>query len=494
MKDRKYTYWLLTIFLLTLASRLIIAFTIPHFTYDSYFHLRQIEEIGATGLPLYQDPLSYGGREHVFLPVYHYFMAFFNLFLPLEFAAKLISNLLFSSLPVLAYLISKKITHHEQASLLAALTAGFLPVLFTPNAISVDALFFPLVFLNIYAFLRLQEKKFLYTYVGSFIILCFVSSATSLLIVGYGVYLLLSFIEDRPAARAEKELFIFAIFFFVWSQFLFFKNTLASQGIEFIWRNVPPQIISDYFPEISILSAVVLVSIIPFVIGIFIAYQSLFRLKDRKLLFLLSIVISTTILTWARLTEFKFSLALFGLILAIFVASFYKQTSEYLQKTTLSFLKKNYLLLLVILIAVSTIWPAINTALEQSTPSIEEVAAFEWISKNTPQNTVFLALLEEGHLLTYYGHRKNIMDDQFALVRNAPVRFSDIQSLYTTIFQTQAYEIMAKYDLDYLIITPHAQQHYNIATFKYYTPACFERVYGAETRIYRVKCALKEVT
>ena len=494
MKNHKYAYWVLAIFLVTLATRLIIAFTIPNFTYDSYFHLRQIEEISTTGLPLYQDPLSYGGRQHGFLPVFHYCMAFFALFLPLEIAAKIMSNLLFSTLPILTYVISQKITHHERASLLAALTTGFLPILFTPNTISVDALFFPLVFLNIYAFLRLQEKKFLYIYLASFIVLCFVSSATSLLIIGYGVYLLLSFIEDQPVPKAEKELFVFALFFFVWSQFLFFKNTLATQGIEFIWRNVPPQIISDYFPEISILSAIVLVSIIPFITGVFIAYQSLFHLKERKLLFLLSVVISTTILTWMRLTEFKFSLALFGLILAIFVASFYAQSSEYLQKTKLQFLKKNYVFLILVVLILSTVWPAISTALEQQTPSAEEVSAFAWIDKNTPHNTTFLALLEEGHLVTYYGKRENIMDDQFALVKNVPARFSDVQSLYTTIFQTQAYEIMARYNVDYLIITPHTQQHYKIPTLKYYTPACFERVYGAETRIYRVKCALQEVS
>ena len=494
MKQRKYTYWLLGIFFFTVGIRLIISFTIPNFTYDSYFHLRQIEHISATGLPLYNDPLSYGGRQHIFLPVFHYVMAFFNVFIPLEIAAKIIPNILFALLTILAYLIAKRTTNDEPAALLSALIAGFLPILFTPNSLDPAALFFPLVFLNIYAFLRLTEKKYLYLYLTSFITLSFTSSAASLLIIGYGVYGILSFIELKTLPKIEKELIIFALFFFVWSQFLFFKNTLLSQGIRFIWRNVPPQIISMYFPGISIPKAIVAVGIIPFVVGIIITYRSLFQLRDRKLLFLLSLIISTTVLTWLKLMEFEFSLAFFGLILAIFFASFYAQSSGYLEKTTLKFLKKNYGLIIIILLSLSTIGPAITIALHQPTPTVEEVTAFQWLKENLPANSTAATLVEEGHLITYYGQHKNMMDNQFALAKDAGSRFADLQFLYTTVFQTQALEIMDKYNVDYLVLTPHAQEKYNFAGFKYYSPHCFKRVYGAETRIYYVKCSLQEAS
>lgn len=494
MTEKKYGYWLLAIFLLTLAIRLIVSFTIPNFTYDSYFHLRQIEHISATGLPLYNDPLSYGGRQHIFLPVFHYVMAFFGLFIPLEIAAKIIPNILLSLLTIITYLIAKKTTNNEPAALLSALTAGFLPILFTPNSVNPLALFFPLVFLNIYSFLRLSEKRFLYLYLVSFIVLSFTSSATSLLIIGYVVYGILSFIELKPVPRIEKECIIFTLFFFIWSQFIFFKNTLLSQGIQFIWRNVPPQIISSYFPGISILKAIVAVGIIPFVLGIIIAYRSLFQLRDRKLLFLLSLVISTTMLTWLKLVEFQFSLAFFGVILAIFVASFYAQSSGYLEKTTLQFLKKNYGLIVTLVLLLSTAWPAINLALHQSLPDAEEVAAFHWLKENVPANSTVAALVEEGHLITYYGRQKNIMDNQFALAKDISVRFADMQLLYTTVFQTQAFEIMDKYDVEYVVLTPHAQQKYNLAGFKYYSQKCFQRVYGAETRIYYIRCSLEEAS
>lgn len=494
MKHSKYTYWLLGIFLLTLTIRLLISFSIPNFTYDSYFHLRQIEHITETGLPLYNDPLSYGGRQHIFLPVFHYVLAFFNLFLPLEIAAKIIPNILVALLAILAYLIAKKITNHEPAALLSAFIAGFLPILFTPNSLHPLALFFPLVFLNIYAFLHLAEKKFLYLFLASFIVLSFTSSATSLLIIGYIVYGILSFIELKPLPKIEKEYIIFTLFFFVWSQFLFFKNTLLSQGIQFIWRNVPPQILSTYFPAISIPQAIVAVGIIPFVVGIIIAYRSLFQLRDRRLLFLLSLVISTTLLTWLKLIEFRFSLAFFGMILAIFVASFYAQSSGYLEKTTLPFLKKNYFLIITLVLLLSTAWPAVSQALQQPMPEAEETAAFQWLKENVPGNSTVAALVEEGHLITYYGEQKNIMDGQYALAKDVSSRFADMQLLYTTVFQTQAFEIMDKYGVEYLLLTPHAQQKYGLAGFKYYNQKCFQRVYGAETRIYHIRCSLQEAS
>ena len=67
------------IFLAVLLLRLVLAFMIPEFTYESYFHLRQVEHIVETGLPFYQDQLSYGGRELAFLPFFHYLAALFGL-------------------------------------------------------------------------------------------------------------------------------------------------------------------------------------------------------------------------------------------------------------------------------------------------------------------------------------------------------------------------------------------------------------------------------
>ena len=66
---------LIVIFVIVVAFRLYFAFN-ADFSYDAFYELRQIENVKETGTPLYDDPLSYGGREHVVFPFYYYIMAF----------------------------------------------------------------------------------------------------------------------------------------------------------------------------------------------------------------------------------------------------------------------------------------------------------------------------------------------------------------------------------------------------------------------------------
>ncbi len=505
--DNRTKYWLIGIFLLTLTVRLLLAFLIPNFTYESYFHLRQVEHITQTGLPLYYDSFSYGGRELIFLPFFHYFMAFFDLILPLELAAKLIPNILMALLTIIVYFISKKITNHDTSSLIAAFIAGFLPVLATPNHFVPETLFLPLIFFTIYAFLRcsdaseirrpagrvylnLPEKKYLYLYLTSFILLSLTSSATFLIIMGFGIYLLLSFLEERQIKTEEKEVMLFSLFMFIWLQFLFFKKVLITSGISFIWQNIPPKIILEYFPHLSIPNAIVLVSVIPFLAGIWVVYQSLFQVKSRKMFLLISLVIATTILAWFRLLRFNLSLSFFGITLAILFALFYQDLAMYVEKTKLSSLRK-YLLPLTLILLVITIVPlTIGTALKQSTPSIKEIAAFKWIKDNTPKDAGVLSTLEEGHLVTYYSQRHNFMDDQFTLIDNIETRFNDLNNAYITKFQTQALSIFDKYKIQYLVLTPTAQLKYDIPGFNYLGEGCFKKHYDEETKIYQVECAL----
>ena len=489
-KETKRILW--GIFILTLIIRLVLAFTIPNLTYDSYFHLKQIEQISETGVPLYQDDLSYGGRSQVFLPLFHYLMAFFGFFLPLGIVTKLIPNLLIASLTLIIFHIAKKITKNEQAALLSSLIAGLLPILYFTNRISTNALFLPLLFLAIYSFLNLKNKKFLYLYFLTFLLITLTSSATLLLLMGFGIYILLSFIEGKKMDRAETELILFSVLFYFWIQLIFFKKVLIESGSAIIWQNVPPQIIVQYFPEIPIVNAVLLVSIIPFVAGIYVAYRSLFQLKTKKNFLLISLVISTTTLTWFRLIEFKVSLSFFGLVLAILFATFYQDTINYFQHTKSKHLKKYFPVTISFLLIITMLIPAINVSLDQKTPSENDLAAFKWLEKNVPENKGVVALLEEGHLVTYYGQRKNFMDDQFSMIENTEKRFSDLNSLYTTKFQTHAISLLDEYNYKYLIFTPLANVKYDLDSFEYIKGKCFEKVYDNRTMIYLSRCTLHE--
>ncbi|PIN87541.1 hypothetical protein COV12_03320 [Candidatus Woesearchaeota archaeon CG10_big_fil_rev_8_21_14_0_10_32_24] len=482
--------WLLAIFIITLVTRLILAFTVPNLTYDSYFHLRQVEEIGHSSIPLFEDPLSYGGRTLHYLPFFHYVIALLNLFLPLGLLAKIVPNVLISLLPFIVFALSKKISNNETAALFSAFISGFLPVLFSTNAFTPLSLFLPVAFFALYCFLNIDQKGYALYFLISFFILTVTSSATFLIIVGFMIYLILSVIEKKKIKKPELELIIFSVFFYIWIQFIFFKKVLISQGIHFIWQNVPTQILTQYFPQISILNALLLVSIIPFLAGIFVVYQLLFQSQNQKPFLFISLVISTTLLSWLRLIEFNLALSFFAIILAILFSLFYVYMLELLAKTKISEFKKYLTLIIIILLLPTTILPSINFAEKQNTPLNAEIDAFKWLNENTAKNAKIVGLLEEGNLITYYSQRKNLMDDQFNFVENSEDLFSDLTALFATSFETQALDITSQHGVTHLVLTPHAQRKYEINNFRYQTSRCFKKIYNEETKIYRVDCIL----
>ena len=490
MQLSKTQKWLLAIFILTLVTRLILAFTVPNLTHDSYFHLRQVEEITHTGTPLFDDPLSYGGRALHYLPFFHYVVAFLNLFFPLSLLAKIVPNLLLSLLPFIVFALSKKISNNETAALFSAFISGFLPILFSTNAFNPLSLFLPVAFFALYCFLNIDKKGFALYFLLSFFVLTITSSATFLLIVGFIIYLLLSVIEKKKIKKPELELIIFSVFFYIWIQFVFFKNVLISQGANFIWQNIPSQILTQYFPQISILNALLLVSIIPFIAGIFVVYQSLFQLRNQKAFLFISLVISTTLFSWLKIIEFNLALSFFAITLAILFSLFYTYLVSLLSKTKISEFKKHLALITIILLLPTTVLPSISFAERQNTPLDIEIEAFTWLKGNTAKNAKILGLLEEGNMISYFSQRKNLMDDQFNFVENSEDLFSDLNALFATPFETQALDITSQHDVTHLVLTPHAQQKYGIKNFRYQTPRCFERIYDKETKIYQVDCIL----
>ncbi len=492
MNLNKEQWLLVSIFVLVLITRLLLAFTTPYFTYESYYHLRQIEHITATGIPAYEDPLSYGGREIRFLPLFHYLLAFFALLFPLEIIAKILPNLFIASVTIISYLIATRITAHKHAPLYTAFITGFLPILYYTNDVAVETLFYPLLFLAVYTFMRSSEEKYMYSYILLLFLLCITSTATFLLITGFGIYILLSFSERQKIDRGELELILFSLFFFLWTQFIFFKKNLLAEGPSFIWHNIPSNIIQQYFPTFSLGKSVVLVSIIPFLIGIYIIYQSVFRLKNSKAFLLISFAISTALLTGFRLIQFKTSLAFFGVLLAIFFASFYEEFTIFLQKTKIASYHPFLSIGILFLLTLTMLYPAYTQSQSQDIPTESEVIAFQWLAENSAIPAKIAAPLKQGHLITYYSQRPNFIDDQFILIPDIEKRLEQSNLLLTTPFETQALSILDTYNLRYIVIPPSFPIANTTARASYRNSNCFTKVYDNQTQIYYATCALQE--
>jgi asparagine N-glycosylation enzyme membrane subunit Stt3 len=142
IKISKNILLLILIFLLTFAFRLYFVYQVEGFSSNAYFHIREVESISDKGSLTRFDELSYGGREILYPPIFHYFLAFFDLFFPLNFVLKVIPELLISFLVIIVYKIAKEMTKDENSALLAALISGFVPLFIgnTLNQVSVYSL------------------------------------------------------------------------------------------------------------------------------------------------------------------------------------------------------------------------------------------------------------------------------------------------------------------------------------------------------------------
>ncbi|MBU1111234.1 MAG: glycosyltransferase family 39 protein [Nanoarchaeota archaeon] len=500
---------LLSIFLFTIAIRLILAFSVPNLTYDSYYHLGHVENIMETGVPLYEDPLSYGGRELRFLPLFHYFAALLMFIFPFanEISAKIISNILFACLPLVIYLIAKKISKQERAPLFSALVAAFLPINFQTNSFSPLPFALLLIFTCIYFYLNFNlgaGKRYLYFYLISLILLLMSSSLASVLIFSLIFYVGFSKLENKSLSSGELELTIFSSFFFLWAQFIFFKDTFLNEGISFIWQNIPSSILVEYFPKVNLITALLLLGIIPFITALYLTYTSVFKERNKDIILIICIAITISLLTWFRLVPLLTALSFLGLVVAVLFAPFYDKLIDYYQKTRfnkrqvqsskvkLTNFRNCVGLILTIILLLTLLWPAVTYALDQDTPTDQEVVTFSWLKDNSPEDTVILSSLKEGHLVTYYADRKNVMDTTFELIPDIEVRFAELNSMYTSYFQTQVIGIADKYDIRYLVLTSSTKEHYNISKFEYLNKDCFDLQYNEEdNRIYQLTCTLK---
>ena len=88
-----------------------------------------------------------------------------------------------------------------------------------------------------------------------------------------------------------------------------------------------------------------------------------------------------------------------------------------------------------------------------------------------------------------------MMDLQFNLIPDIEERLNNLNSLYTTNFQTYGLELLNKYEIDYMMLTDKTRHHYNLTDIVYVKDkTCFSEVYNSDdVIIYESKCIIKIV-
>jgi len=253
-KISKEKFVLFLIFLIVLGSRLYFVFQTPYFNDEGYLNYRLVEHISETGKPLFFDQLSYNGRDLLYSPVFHYSLAFFNLFLPFEFVLKVLPNIFISLLVFVVYGLVNLLVREKNLALFVSLLSGFVPIAFveTLNNVSIYSIVLPLVFYLLYLFITLNEKKNIMKFAFFSFLLTIIHPSAFLFLITLLFFVVLMVSENISISKLKKEILIFSIFLVLFVEFLIYKNAFLIYGFNVVRNNVPVQVLANYFNSVSI--------------------------------------------------------------------------------------------------------------------------------------------------------------------------------------------------------------------------------------------------
>ncbi len=483
---------ILIIFLLILIFRIFFIFQTPHFgDSEAYFTIRNIENIIQHKIPLFNDELSYSGRFQLFSPLFFYFLAPFYLVLG-SIALKLLPALFISSLVFVTYLIASKITKNKTGVFLATLSSAFVPILIfkTLNNISIYSFLIPLIFYFIYCLITIK-RRLNQAVIISFI-LPLIHPIALFLSLSLVIYLILAKSEALKVSKLKKEAILFFIFVTLLVQFIIYKKAFLDIGIRVVWQNIPYSMLNNYFKEINLIEAILNIGALPLIFGIYGMFYGLFKRKKNSIFLISSLIITTTALLAFKFINFNIGLVFLGISLAIISALGYERLFNHIKITKIFYLENPLKFILVLLIIFTLIVPSFLAAQKsiKNTITNEEVEALEWLKLNAENNTITLSSPEEGHYVTQIAKQKNVIDTNFLFIKSIDERYSDVASIYTTISEVKALQLLNKYQVTYIYFSERTKKIYNITKLGYIEDkACFRKSYENEkTKIYKVYC------
>ncbi len=488
----KPEYLVLLLFAVTLAIRLYFAFKSQYFDYDSYFDLRQIEHISQTGLPIFSDALSYGGKLVLFSPFFHYLIAFFTLFMPVSLAAKIVPNVLISLIVPIVYLISMEITKNKNAALITTAFAMFIPALSTTiYSVKNTALMLPLIFFTYYCLIRIDKKLYLNLFLVFTLLSALTSPLSIILIFAFWLHLLILKIEQAKEKRTAFEAVIFSSFLILLIQFMIYKKAILMHGFSALMQNVPKELLSSYFSQITIIDAIAMMGLVPFILGLYEIYNFSTARKEYHVGAIISFVVCTAFLLFFKLLELNVGIMFLGVGLTIISCVSFKTFFNYLQKTHFSDFAKYAAIVILFLFLLTSVKSSIFGLGTNEGVSENQFSALEWIKENVNANATFASGVEEGYLITAIAGKKNIMDKNFLMEEDVETKYADLKTIFTTKYETTAIELLQKYKADYIFLSPNTKNEFKIDNLLYINERCFDLVYDKVVQVYKVRCGLE---
>jgi hypothetical protein len=480
-----YIGWLLLIFALVLITRLIFAYSYGTYSYSAYGEIRQIDHISKEGVHIINDPLSYGGRTKIILPLFHYFLGFSSTILPLDLVLKLFPNLFASLTVLMIFFIVLQMTKNKDAALFASFVGGFTPLLFWETIVSVSpvSLLIPLMLLFLYSFIRLNNRKFIILFIILSFVLPLISLSSLVLVFTFLIYLIFAKVERFQFLKRAKELTIMFCFFTIWFALMMFKKAFSEYGPNIIQETVPRALQSQYFQDLSFGQLFGGFGLLSLIVGSYVIYSSLFYYRDRNVYLFFSLILTLLAFMWLNLMRASLGLTLIAVVFSIFVGIYYANFFRYLNRTTLFHLKKGFVVLFIVLFIINSFLFSLILGFDADVAKKSEVRAMDWISKNTPEDAIIAAPTYFGHLITFAGQRRNVLDSDFLLAPQSIARFNSVNLLYSTASVGQAITQLDAFDAGYLLLPQGGIPEY------LEDETCFNLLYNKDIKIYKKECS-----
>ena len=272
--------------ILVLVLILLIVFVKAYFvtqsvmpSYESFYGIRQIEQIRSTGVPLRSDDLSYQGRVHVAAGLFYYVLALFSFVVPVLILFKYGGIIVSAFALWLFYIIAKRLFANRWIAFLVTFLAALTPIIFVHSLNTLTPLsFFIVCYLGlVYYFISLKARRNVLLFVILLVVSTLVSSLVLVVIIGFLLYLLLLNLEYLKQKETEIETLSFAALFVFWYHLLIYKKLFFLYGTQAIWQNIPPALIIQAFQRVTMPVALSFVGILPLVLGLYGIYLELFE-------------------------------------------------------------------------------------------------------------------------------------------------------------------------------------------------------------------------
>lgn len=184
-----------------------------------------------------------------------------------------------------------------------------------------------------------------------------------------------------------------------------------------------------------------------------------------------------------------------GTSLVILFGRFLKDFIADIKKTKFAKLTNWIFVITVILLLITQFIPSFILMKDSKSYDSNYIKNIIWLKNNTKEDSVILAIPEEGNLITYFGERKNIIDTEFLLIDDVEIRYNDINSVFTHNFKIEAIRILEKYNADYILFSHRTKEKFGIEEIAYIDDECFDLVLDDTIQVYQINkalCVVKE--